>query len=295
MRNDATGENSMKRSVSMRDDLWEWVFKKAKAQHSGIYARVFQELVQLAKEREEETHFKSQKQDVNISKRVDLFRIPKFTLAQAGAARDFYLVPPEWEDWVLTTIDADKVRGAFAVEISGDSMEPLVSSGDIIIAQAGLTPGPGDHVVAYIEDDGAAPDYKKIIPTSTWKPQALTCTFLSCALEMVPWRWYARPDAVGKNTERISARSRVRRIVEKLGQMDRALAKLLRWSVITWSGVCGHFIREVGHATLTAQNSARDAVEDLWRDNKESLRPCVEVGAIDVFEARGTLPVWIAF
>ncbi len=86
---------------------------------------------------------------------MKVFRIPLYTFAQAGPAQDFLVIPSDWDEWVETTINPIQRKGAFAIQIRGDSLSPVAENGDIVIAQQGLYPGPRDYVVAYIEDEGA--------------------------------------------------------------------------------------------------------------------------------------------
>ena len=91
--------------------------------------------------------FKSLLQSDN--ERLAVPRVPVIGLAQAGRAGFFddagYPVSAGWD-----TIDFPNLGdvNAFALEICGDSMEPVYREGDIVVVSPNAAVLPGDRVVA---------------------------------------------------------------------------------------------------------------------------------------------------
>jgi len=81
-------------------------------------------------------------------------RVPLIGLAQAGRAGFFddagYPVSAGWD-----TIDFPNLgdANAYALEISGDSMEPIYRAGDIVIVSPNSAVLPGDRVVVKTHED----------------------------------------------------------------------------------------------------------------------------------------------
>ena len=75
-------------------------------------------------------------------------RIPLIGLVQAGSGGFFYdAVFPVGGGWEEIGFPGVKDENAYAVEITGDSMEPVYRDGDIIIVSPNSTPRRGDRVV----------------------------------------------------------------------------------------------------------------------------------------------------
>ncbi len=77
--------------------------------------------------------------------------IPLIGFAQAGAKgyfdEDGYPAGDSWDEVRFPESDAFDTAGAYALEISGDSMEPLYREGDILIVSPSATPRKGDRVI----------------------------------------------------------------------------------------------------------------------------------------------------
>lgn len=77
--------------------------------------------------------------------------IPLIGFAQAGAKgyfdEDGYPAGDSWDEVRFPESDAFDTTGAYALEISGDSMEPLYREGDVLIASPSATPRKGDRVI----------------------------------------------------------------------------------------------------------------------------------------------------
>ena len=82
-----------------------------------------------------------------------IHRVPLIGLAQAGEGGFFddagFPVGGGWEEVAFPAI-AD--ANAYALEISGDSMQPVYRPGDIIVVSPNATPRRGDRVVAKTAD-----------------------------------------------------------------------------------------------------------------------------------------------
>ena len=80
-------------------------------------------------------------------------RVPLIGFAQAGRSGFFddagFPVGGGWEDIAFPAMSDPN---AYALEISGDSMEPVYREGDIIIVSPNATPRRGDRVVAKTAD-----------------------------------------------------------------------------------------------------------------------------------------------
>jgi SOS-response transcriptional repressor LexA len=89
-------------------------------------------------------------------------RIPLISAVQAGMWRDIVdsFQAGDAHDWLMT--DQRVSASTFALEISGDSMEPEFKAGDRVIIDPDLTPLPGDFVVAKNGEDEAT--FKKYRP-----------------------------------------------------------------------------------------------------------------------------------
>jgi phage repressor protein C with HTH and peptisase S24 domain len=77
--------------------------------------------------------------------------IPLIGFAQAGAQgyfdEDGYPAGDAWDEVRFPENDKVDTDGAYALEISGDSMEPLYREGDVLIVSPSATPRKGDRVV----------------------------------------------------------------------------------------------------------------------------------------------------
>lgn len=77
--------------------------------------------------------------------------IPLIGFAQAGAEgyfdEDGYPAGDSWDEVRFPESEAFDTTGAYALEISGDSMEPLYREGDVLIVSPSATPRKGDRVV----------------------------------------------------------------------------------------------------------------------------------------------------
>lgn len=69
------------------------------------------------------------------------------------------------EGWRGVTTDADVSHLAFALEITGDSMEPLFSEGDRVVIDPHVSPQPGDFVVG--RNKGEEAIFRKYRPRGT--------------------------------------------------------------------------------------------------------------------------------
>ena len=83
--------------------------------------------------------------------------VPVPILAEVGAGIPHSMIytfdqsdPDSWEEISQREAHSGKY---FALRIHGDSMEPLVRLGDVVIVQAGVDCGDGDYVIALIYDD----------------------------------------------------------------------------------------------------------------------------------------------
>lgn len=88
--------------------------------------------------------------------------IPLLSYVSAGAwtgAIDAFQ-PNDAHDWLVT--DLELSEGAFALEIKGDSMQPDFKPGDRVIIDPGISPQPGDFVVAKNGEEEAT--FKKYRP-----------------------------------------------------------------------------------------------------------------------------------
>lgn len=77
--------------------------------------------------------------------------IPLIGFAQAGSAgyfdEDGYPAGDSWDEVRFPENEKVDTSGAYALEISGDSMEPLYREGDVLIVSPSATPRKGDRVV----------------------------------------------------------------------------------------------------------------------------------------------------
>lgn len=77
--------------------------------------------------------------------------IPLIGFAQAGVDgffdEDGYPVGDAWDEVRFPDTDKVDTSSAYALEISGDSMEPLYRDGDVLIVSPSATPRKGDRVV----------------------------------------------------------------------------------------------------------------------------------------------------
>ncbi|HMQ57058.1 MAG TPA: helix-turn-helix transcriptional regulator [Rhizobiaceae bacterium] len=79
--------------------------------------------------------------------------IPLIGLAQAGAGGFFDDAGfPAGQGWDVVDFPGTPIPGAYALEISGDSMLPLYRHGDIIIVSPGAAVRRGDRVVVKTRD-----------------------------------------------------------------------------------------------------------------------------------------------
>lgn len=77
--------------------------------------------------------------------------IPLLGFAQAGAAgyfdEDGYPAGDSWDEIKFPDNNGKKFSNAYALEISGDSMEPLYRKGDVLVVSRDATVRKGDRVV----------------------------------------------------------------------------------------------------------------------------------------------------
>lgn len=77
--------------------------------------------------------------------------IPLIGFAQAGAKgyfdEDGYPAGDAWDEVRFPDISTASDEGVFALEISGDSMEPLYREGDVLVVSTAQAPRRGDRVV----------------------------------------------------------------------------------------------------------------------------------------------------
>ena len=77
--------------------------------------------------------------------------IPLIGFAQAGADgffdEDGYPDGDSWDEVKFPDNDASDIEGTYALEISGDSMEPLYRNGDVLVLSRDATIRRGDRVV----------------------------------------------------------------------------------------------------------------------------------------------------
>ena len=99
----------------------------------------------------------------NISSaQIGTTQIPLISYVHAGlwvGAVDPFQ-PNDAHDWLVT--DLELSEGAFALEIKGDSMQPDFKPGDRVIIDPGISPQPGDFVVAKNGNEEAT--FKKYRP-----------------------------------------------------------------------------------------------------------------------------------
>lgn len=72
--------------------------------------------------------------------------IPNFGLA-AGAIRGNLTMTTEPVEWVPAPRSIATARDAYALTVTGSSMEPRYYAGDVIFVQPNRPPRPGDHIV----------------------------------------------------------------------------------------------------------------------------------------------------
>ena len=83
--------------------------------------------------------------------RRDASIIPLIGFAQAGAKgyfdEDGYPAGDAWDEVRFPDVSTANDDGVFALEISGDSMEPLYREGDVLVVSTAQAPRRGDRVV----------------------------------------------------------------------------------------------------------------------------------------------------
>lgn len=96
------------------------------------------------------------------SAQIGTKQIPLLSYVSAGLWRGVVdpFQPNDAHDWLVT--DLELSEGAFALEIKGDSMQPDFKPGDRVIIDPGISPQPGDFVVAKNGDEEAT--FKKYRP-----------------------------------------------------------------------------------------------------------------------------------
>lgn len=89
--------------------------------------------------------------DSDTLKTKDTSTIPLIGFAQAGAKgyfdEDGYPAGDAWDDVRFPDVNTQDDRAVFALEISGDSMEPLYREGDVLVASTTQPIRRGDRVV----------------------------------------------------------------------------------------------------------------------------------------------------
>lgn len=70
--------------------------------------------------------------------------IPVLNSVQAGYPSD--AGHDDYSDWIA--VDESTKESVFAMEVKGDSMEPLFSAGDVVLADSDRSASPGDFVIA---------------------------------------------------------------------------------------------------------------------------------------------------
>ncbi len=93
--------------------------------------------------------------DTDALKQKDTSVIPLIGFAQAGTKgyfdEDGYPSGDAWDEVRFPDVDTARDNAVFALEISGDSMEPLYREGDILVVSTTQPPRRGDRVVVRTE------------------------------------------------------------------------------------------------------------------------------------------------
>lgn len=82
--------------------------------------------------------------------------VPVISCVQAGGWTPVYDEYPPGDGFAYLYTDLRLSDGAFALEITGDSMMPEFRPGDRVIIDPSLEPRPGDYVVAKLDDEQEA-------------------------------------------------------------------------------------------------------------------------------------------
>ncbi len=77
--------------------------------------------------------------------------VPVVSWAAAGAARDYEDIPEQIDQ---TVASESRDRDAFAIIAEGDSMEPRIEAGDLVVLEPHSVPRNGDVVVARLNEGG---------------------------------------------------------------------------------------------------------------------------------------------
>ncbi|RMH46424.1 MAG: SOS response transcriptional repressor [Gammaproteobacteria bacterium] len=85
-----------------------------------------------------------------------LTRVPVISCVQAGEWSPVHDDYPPGDGFEYLYTDLRLSDGAFALEITGDSMLPEFRPGDRVIIDPSLQPRPGDYVVAKLDDEQEA-------------------------------------------------------------------------------------------------------------------------------------------
>lgn len=75
-------------------------------------------------------------------------RVPLISWVQAGSMTEAtdLLAPGVADDWIPTTAPIN--RHTYALQVRGDSMEPDIPDGSVVIVEPDMDPLPGDYVIA---------------------------------------------------------------------------------------------------------------------------------------------------
>lgn len=88
-------------------------------------------------------------------------RIPVYGLA-AGAVRGHLTLSPDPVEWVRAMPGIANVRDAYAMIVTGSSMEPRYLPGEIIYLHPHRPPRPGDHIaIQEMDKDGVSVSLKR--------------------------------------------------------------------------------------------------------------------------------------
>lgn len=101
------------------------------------------------------SEFLSLMDDEDIAARADSSVIPLIGFAQAGAKgyfdEDGYPAGDAWDEVRFPDATTANDQAVFALEVTGDSMEPLYRAGDVLVVSTAQAPRRGDRVVVRTE------------------------------------------------------------------------------------------------------------------------------------------------
>lgn len=82
---------------------------------------------------------------------INYHKVPLYSFVQAGTPTG--IGDLDFDDYVYCT---SNVKGAYALRVSGDSMQPMFNEGDIVIVDPNRSPRPMDFVIAVSDLDSTS-------------------------------------------------------------------------------------------------------------------------------------------